>query len=245
MDRMWPQLSNVALINDFLKVDLANCKKGYLFVMSTSNSERKKKLKVSKEDKTIYYDLKKINQYEIIPLQFGSGLYTISLWENTIGKKYQSIGILTIEVQLENKNLFMYYPNQYVNYNQDSQIVDKVNEICNGLTEKENYTIIKKYIMSNFRYNYLKASTVKSNTLLPDIDTCFKKKMGICQDLAALMVAMLRLSGIAAELVIGYADKVYHSWLITYVEGKKILFDPTAAVTKTKVAKKYEPERFY
>ena len=34
-------------------------------------------------------------------------------------------------------------------------------------------------------YDYVKAATVAGGTL-PDIDGCYEKKMGICQDLAAL-----------------------------------------------------------
>jgi transglutaminase-like putative cysteine protease len=39
------------------------------------------------------------------------------------------------------------------------------------------------------------------------------KKSGICLDLAALVVALLRIMGIPAKLTIGMADRQYHAWV--------------------------------
>ena len=91
---------------------------------------------------------------------------------------------------------------------------------------------------------YIKAATVKPGTL-PDIDTTYEKKMGVCQDLSALMICMLRTQGIPAKLMIGYADKNYHAWVVTLIEDKQIFFDPTAAVNGISKPSKYSLERFY
>ena len=77
---------------------------------------------------------------------------------------------------------------------------------------------------SHFIYDYIKAATVKAGTL-PDIDGSFAKKAGICQDLSAIMVCMLRTQGIPSRLIIGYADKQYHAWVTTTVEKKEEFFD--------------------
>ena len=136
------------------------------------------------------------------------------------------------------------YPNQYVNYGKNDQVVGMSIKVCRDKEGKEAYKAIKQYISENFRYDYVKAATIKPS-MLPDIDTCFTKKTGVCQDLSAVMVAMLRVQGIPSRLVIGYADKIYHAWVVCEVEGKKVLFDPTAAVSKSKNAAKYSVERYY
>ena len=68
--------------------------------------------------------------------------------------------------------------------------------------------------------------------------------MGICQDLAAVTACMLRVQGVPARLVIGYADKYYHAWNTVVVNGEEVFFDPTHAVGAID-AKKYQTERMY
>lgn len=81
--------------------------------------------------------------------------------------------------------------------------------------------------------------------MLPDIKGLLKKKVGICYDIASLAVAMLRISGIPAKLVIGMADKNYHAWVEIINNGGKILrYDPTFDIYNKKV-NKYIVERYY
>ena len=68
--------------------------------------------------------------------------------------------------------------------------------------------------------------------------------MGICQDLAAVTACMLRVQGVPAKLVIGYADKYYHAWNTVVINGQELFFDPTNAVGAIN-AKKYSTEREY
>ena len=153
-------------------------------------------------------------------------------------------GKISVNVKLKREDAAFLVPNQYVNYGKNDQVVGMSLKVCRDKDGKEAYTAIKKYITDNFRYDYVKAATIKPS-VLPDIATCFTKKSGVCQDLSAVMVSMLRVQGIPARLVIGYADKIYHAWVVCEVEGKKVLFDPTAAVSKSKNAAKYSVERYY
>lgn len=61
--------------------------------------------------------------------------------------------------------------------------------------DREIFETIRGYIKANYMYDYVKAATVAGGTL-PDIDGCYEKKMGICQDLAALAACMLRVQGV-------------------------------------------------
>lgn len=81
--------------------------------------------------------------------------------------------------------------------------------------------------------------------MLPDIDTCFNKKLGICQDLAAMTVCMLRVQGVPAKLMIGYADRNYHAWVVAIIDGREVFYDPTAELNAISRVKNYTVERFY
>ena len=80
---------------------------------------------------------------------------------------------------------------------------------------------------------------------LPDIENCYSTRAGICQDLSAVMVCLLRSGGIPAKLVIGYADDNYHAWVLAYPEGREVFFDPTAALDAISVPTDYAVERWY
>ena len=73
--------------------------------------------------------------------------------------------------------------------------------------------------MFNKTKNYLKkkAKNVESG-YLPNLDSVYKSKKGICFDYAATMTAMLRSQGVPTKLVIGYAGSAYHAWISVYSE---------------------------
>jgi transglutaminase-like putative cysteine protease len=71
---------------------------------------------------------------------------------------------------------------------------------------------IFNFVVSNLTYDYEKAASVQSG-YLPDLDRVLLEKKGICFDYAALMTGMLRSTGVACKLVVGYADSQYHAWI--------------------------------
>ena len=102
---------------------------------------------------------------------------------------------------------------------------------------------VSGFLAGEFQYDFTRAKTIGAGEK-PDIDYCYDNRMGICQDLAAVTACMLRVQGVPAKLVIGYADKYYHAWCSVVVNGQEILFDPTNAVGAINV-KKYTTERMY
>ena len=119
-------------------------------------------------------------------------------------------------------------------------------KICEGVTNQEEiFDIVRKYVMKNFNYDYIKSVTVKPG-LLPQIDECWKNKMGICQDLSALTCAMLRSQGVPARLVIGtVGSNTYHAWVVAVVNGDNRFFDPTAEMNASSKNEQYSTERYY
>ena len=240
----WPEQGKNVVRDSKLKVDISNIKEGYFMACTTTKTTKKLKLRVVKGDQTLTYDLNGNGKMEVFPLQLGNGKYKVSLYENTSGKSYSSAGTANLNVKLTNENSPFLYPNQYVYYTKKSPVVEKADELCNGKNEKQAFDAIANYMKTTFVYDFIKASKIKAG-VMPDIEGCMTKRMGICQDLSAIMVAMLRSQGIPAKLMIGYADKNYHAWVIAIIDGKEVFYDPTAQLGALSKTKNYKVERFY
>lgn len=228
------------LTNKYLQIDNLHLKDGYFTVRCTKKTIKKIKIFVQKSGKILHYS---INGTETIPCNMGTGKYTVTLYENTKASRYTAIGQVSFTANFDDWAPFS-HPNQYVNYAKDSPCVRKAAELCKGLKYNlEKYAAISDYIDSHFVYDYIKSATTKGFAL-PDIDTCFKKKMGICQDLAAMAAAMLRSQGVACAFVIGYANKKYHAWVEPCV-AFVFEYDPTKNIQHNKKKITYVKEREY
>ena len=232
---------------DKLTVDASNADQGYIMVKGPKTKTR---LKVTVEitGTKLQYDLNGEGEYEVFPLQLGRTNYTVSLWRQVEGKKYGKIGQVKVAGKMEDELSCFLYPNQYVNYTKNSACVKESAEICKGLeTDKEKVDAIRKYVVKNFQYDYIKSVTVAgSSGMLPDIEGCWKSKKGICQDLSAMAVAMMRAQGIHATLVIGtLGSGTPHAWVMVYLDGEEIFFDPTAELNASNKSDSYSALRWY
>lgn len=243
-DAVWPESSGIVVqSNGKLLIDASHADQGYVMAGLTAPSKHRMKVRVTFGGAQLMYDLNSEGDYEILPLQLGSGKYEIALFENVKGSKYSAEGKMNLTVQLVDENAAFLCPNQYVYYTIASEAVAKSDEIATSDTQPEIYKAVCDFISSEFSYDFVRAKTISPGEL-PEVDNCYANRAGICQDLAAVMVCMLRVQGIPARLMIGYADKYYHAWTTAVVDGEEIFFDPTAAIGALN-AKKYATERFY
>ena len=95
-----------------LRADMTNAKDGYFLAALTSASNHKMKMRVQKGDVTLTYDPNQKGDFEVVPLQLGSGHYDILLYENISGKKYSQAGYLGLDVTLTREDAAFYYPHQ-------------------------------------------------------------------------------------------------------------------------------------
>lgn len=245
-DANWPSADGtVKKQSAGLTVDASHADHGYIMVKGPETNKRLK-LRVKFGDQTLDYDLAGDGKYEVIPLQLGNGTYVCTLYKNVSGKKYAEEGRVSVKADMADPNMAFLYPNQFVPYDQNSAAVIKSGEICQGLSgQQERFEAIRKFIVTGFVYDYVKMVTVKPG-MKPDIDGCMEKRMGICQDLAAMAACMLRVQGIPAKMMIGELDNgMYHAWVVAVVDGKEILFDPTAELNAVSKDGEYTIERFY
>jgi hypothetical protein len=241
-----PQTGKTVKTNGDLSVDCSHMDEGYVMVKGKKTNKRLK-LRVKTVDSTLNYDLNIDGEYEVFPLQFGSGKYQISLYRNASGKKYSEEGKVGLNVKMGDPLSCFLYPNQYVNYNEETECVIKATELCAGMTDQaEIYKTICDFMKSGyFVYDFVKSVSVKAG-VLPDIDGCWSKHMGICQDLSAVTIAMLRSQGVPARLMIGtLGSSTYHAWVTAVVNGEEKFFDPTAELNASSKTDTYTTERYY
>ena len=246
-DLAWPEASGEARQTaDKLTVDYSHADLGYVMVHGPSTDKRLK-LRVNCNGMELQYDINGKEEWEIIPLQFGEGTYTFSLFLGAGGNKYQSGGKMTVSAKFGNPNAAYLMPNQYVYYDKDTPAVAKSEEICEGLTtDQEKFDAIRAYIKENYVYDFVKANSALPAGTLPSVEYVWNSGMGICQDLAALAACMLRVQGIPTRLDIGHVGgNYYHAWNSVIINGQLIQYDPTADVSSIPLDMGYRLERYY
>ena len=242
---VWPDASGDKVASKGgTEVDYSHAADGYIMVRQEAGSKRYK-LRMEKDGETYTYDLNSEGVWEIIPLQLGTGSYAVKVFKQASGNKYSSASSQKIQVDAFNReNACFLCPSQYVNYTPESAVVALSQELCANLTEeRDKVQTIRDWVKANIRYDYVQALTVESG-YLPDLDQVLEKKMGICFDYASLTAALMRVQGIPAKLMIGYADNTYHAWNEVYLGGQWVRLDITAQASNMNV-KSYTTERFY
>lgn len=243
-EAVWPVEGKKHSSKGNLTVDYSHADEGYILAKGSKGKNRLK-LRITCGDETLTYDINRNGEYEVFPLTGGSGKYKCVLYRNTSGKKYSQDGSVTVKAKMKREDAAFLCPNQYVSYTKNTSAVITASEICEGLSsDSEKLETIRSYVTHNFVYDYIQALTVSAGDL-PNIDRCWEKRMGICQDLSAVTVCMLRTQGIPAKLMIGYADQNYHAWVAAYIGGEEIQFDPTADMKAIAKPVQYTLERFY
>lgn len=228
-----------------MTVDCSNQSEGYIMVKGKQSSKRMK-LQIATSGAKLNYDINSDGEYEVFPLQFGSGKYQVSLFENASGKKYSKEGSVKLSVEMPDELRCFLYPNQYVSFDENTACVKYATEMCKDMTDQADiYKAVCNYVTGNFVYDFIKSVTVKPGQL-PQIDECWENKMGICQDLSAMTCAMLRSQGVPARLMIGtVGSNTYHAWVVAVVNGEDRFFDPTAELNASSKTETYTTERYY
>ncbi|MCQ2437840.1 MAG: hypothetical protein MJ099_05540, partial [Clostridia bacterium] len=94
---VWPIADGGSVASDGeLTVDRSHASDGYVMVKGRP-SEKRLKLRVKRGDNSLYYDINTGGEYEIIPLQYGSGSYSFELFKNTQGTQYAAAGPVSAE----------------------------------------------------------------------------------------------------------------------------------------------------
>ena len=198
-------------------IDYSHTADGYIMARYTSPTEKRLKLRIVGPTTTYTYNLP-VDEWTVFPLSDGNGSYQAGLYINTHDSKYAIVLTAQFEVALKDEFAPFLRPNQYVNYENAVQTVEKGAELCAGLTHPlEKVAAVYDFTVGTLTYDTERAATVKSG-YLPVLDEVLAEKKGICFDYAALMSAMLRSQEVPCKLVVGYAGEVYHAWISVWTE---------------------------
>ena len=217
-------------------VDLSHSRDGYI-VVRKPETEEELMITVENDGRVVEYLFE--NESEALPLQLGSGTYTVTLYE-IAGEDDpvpgNRVGRLSFEADVEDLYAPFLHPNCYVNYSPDSPWVQKAEYITEGITDPLiQYQAITSYIVKNYQYDFIKSVMEPHQDMLrPDIQYCWDNGLGIAQDLSALACAMLRSRGIPAMLIKGtIGEGTPHFWVVAVVNDDYLIFDPTARINAT------------
>lgn len=201
---------------DVATIDVSNASDGYIMVNYTGDNP-KVKLQVCGPDAVTYtYNLH--GSFEVFPLTAGSGDYTIGVYENISDNQYATALSEQIPITIKNEFGPYLFPNQYINFTAQSQVVSKAQTLAASAdTDLDVVSNVYNYIIENIAYDYDKAETVASG-YLPDVDETLSSGKGICFDYAAVMTTMLRSQRIPTRLEVGYMGETYHAWISIYIK---------------------------
>ncbi len=201
-----------------ISIDASNTAEGYVMIRYTGSAP-KIQVQIFNPDGSEYDYPLSIGDYQTLPLTGGDGNYRIDVLENVTEDMY-SIGCSqNITVALNDEFRPYLYPNQYVNYTPESSAITKGIELSDASTDDISYiTNVYNWVIENIKYDTELASNVTVN-YIPDVDTTYTTKKGICFDYASLMSAMLRSQKIPTKLVVGYSGTAYHAWISVYIDG--------------------------
>ena len=205
--------------NGKVTIDASNSSQGYVMVKYTGSCGKIKVQIANGGGVTYTYDLNARDAYEVFPFSEGNGTYSVKVFENISGNQYSQAFSQNISVSMQDQFLPFLYPNQYVNFTENSAAVKKGGEIAAGATDQiQVVTNVYNYVVNNISYDTDKAQNVTSG-YLPNVDNVLSSGKGICFDYAALMTAMLRTQDIPTKLVVGYTGNLYHAWINVYIDN--------------------------
>lgn len=179
---------------------------------------------VEKGDVKYIYNL--VSGIDTLPLQMGSGIYTVSLLGSNDGRRFRKLTEETINVTLEENAVFL-SSSQTVNWNDESEVAILAKELTkNAETDREKLEAIHTYVINNVKYDYQKATSLPKG-YIPNPESTLEEGLGICYDFAALTASMLRSVDVPTKLVKGYSTytPVYHAWNEVLVDGEWIVVD--------------------
>ena len=203
-----------------VSVDLSAVSEGYVALCAYSNSRLK--AQVLKDDMTYTYDISSEGVPSILPLQCGSGRYTIRVLENVGSTKYAVIYITERDVKLLDEFQPFLRPNDYARYDASSLCVQSASHIAEHSRDALEFIGgVYELICGSIAYDAVKASRT-TTMYLPDVDATLISGKGICFDYASRAAAMLRSQGVPTKIIFGYVapNDLYHAWNMFYTKEK-------------------------
>jgi len=207
-------------VSDNTEIDYSHCSEGYIMVRKKITD--KVKVYVESPGKRTYSRIiiPDADIWYPVPLQSGSGKYTVSLCIQEKGEFYRVDTKAEFSASFSSKDINYLYNNIYSNYSEHCKSIKKSLKLCNNKkSDLAKVRAIYKYIIKNIKYdkNKMKKTT---DEYIPELEEIYSSKKGICFDYASLFAAMCRANNIKNKVVLGYHEGDGHAWNEVYIKGK-------------------------
>ena len=205
--------------NDYAAIDARDVSSGNVRIKHKTDTAPKIKVQITKDGGVVYtYNLPANDTYYTFPFSEGNGAYTVNVFKQLAGTQYAQVLGKTLAVSMDSELSPFLRPNIYVNFSKSSAMTSKANDLClQAASQLKKVDAVYHFIVNNFQYDTAKAKTVQSG-YIPNAESTFLTKTGICFDYASVMASMLRAQGIPTKLVVGYTGEAYHAWISVYIK---------------------------
>lgn len=202
--------------NSQMVIDYSNISNGYVMVKYKQATSVKLKAQLACPTGVTYTYNLVAQKWATFPLSEGDGTYKVTVYTNISGTQYATAGSTTFKAKMKDPLSPFKMTNQFVDYTSSTKCVKQAATLCKKTSgDMDKVKKIYNWTIKYFTYDKKKAQTVQSG-YLPNLNSVYKSKKGICFDYAATMTAMLRSQDIPTKLVIGYAGSAYHAWISVY-----------------------------
>jgi len=224
-------------------IDTSNVGKGIVTVSLTDFTGKTIKAQVEKGSEKYNYTLTKspVN----LPLQMGTGEYKITVLEAIGGDKYKPIASVPVNAGSIDEKALYTASMPIVGYSVSTTAIPAFKTVTSQrTTDKDKLDAVYSEVVNSISYDLNKAANVKSD-YVPNIDSVYTAKKGICYDYAALVGGAMRSQGIPTRLVMGYVPEIseYHAWNEILINGDWISVDATYDSQVVKAGKTYKMEK--
>ena len=207
-----------------VSIDVGSCPQGVVLVKVNTPADGKLwKAIIKGPGNTYQYDLLKRGAFEGVPLQFGSGSYTLTAYEQVSGTSYTPRMAHTFSVSLASSLSPFLASSIIVSFSSSSPSTSRAASLVSGkASQVARIEAVYLWIVQNITYDRALAASITSGQIksyIPNPDTTMSSRKGICYDFAALMAAMLRSQGIPTRLIMGQVPQGYHAWNEVYIAG--------------------------
>ena len=206
--------------NNAAKLDYSHIEDGYVIArVYDSNPARKFKIRQECGGRLQDYNGHPFHNEIYIPLVYGSGKYTISVYRNKDGTKYDQQLQIRQDVTLKDTLSPWLYPTAYAEYFPSSKCVREAALVCQGKTSDiDKLSAIASFVIDALEYDMALAAEVNNSDtfFVPTPDTALAKRKGICFEYASLTAAMCRSQDIPCKIAVGRVGSAMHAWNEVY-----------------------------
>lgn len=215
------------------EIDVSTASEGFFSVFSEGDTHMKMKLGVTVSGQTIFLDYTPGTR-AVFSFDKGEGDYTIVLYRNLSGTRYQKVLSKRVSVKLKDALAPYLASTTEITFTPGDDICQTAALLCEGLSDDRSKLVaIYNYMAVNFQYDEVFAASVRTGDVKhyrPDTTQVLGRKLGVCYDFSAVFAAMCRSQRIPCALAKGVTSIGYHAWNQVWVDGTWTAVDVTTAV---------------